>query len=386
VWPPPVRRFYLVTAVMLLLALIPMALLAVHGHSQFRDAIAGYKDLLYILVGLTIALELSERLWWPLVNGALVLSVIVSILSLLAAASGSVASLLARVDGNAVTAVSSALGATSRIRLPGLFLVYAMTIPTLVLVLLVKDRWRSLRIVALALMVGAIAVSLNRNMYFGGVAGLLVTLLVGGGRLRYRFLISAVTIAAIVAVVVQSTVAPAVTTEIGTRAQSALSSQVLSTASARTRNDEFSSALTSIARHPWTGVGWFQNYGSYELGVPRLGVEDWYLHLATDLGIPVALAFLLIPAVLLSYGLGRARRAAAPLDRALVAAGMGALVALLLSCLVGSYLQDPNSMTAFGFACGFLLAAVLRATPKGETSPSSDPDDQAQGRGATPCA
>jgi O-antigen ligase len=282
--------------------------------------------------------------------------------------------------------VSSALGATSRIRLPGLFLVYAMTIPTLVLVLLVKDRWRSLRIVALALMVGAIAVSLNRNMYFGGVAGLLVTLLAGGGRLRYRFLISAVTIAAIVAVVVQSTVAPAVTAEIGTRAKSALSSQVLSTRSAQTRSDEFSNALTSIAHHPWTGVGWFQNYGSYELGVPRLGVEDWYLHLATDLGIPVALAFLLIPAVLLSYGLGRARRAAAPLDRALVAAGMGALVALLLSCLVGSYLQDPNSMTAFGFACGFLLSAALRATPKGEPSPSSAPDDQARERGATPCA
>jgi hypothetical protein len=36
------------------------------------------------------------------------------------------------------------------------------------------------------------------------------------------------------------------------------------------------------------------------------------------------------------------------------------LIALLLSCLVGTYLQDPNSMTAFGFACGFLVAAGLR--------------------------
>jgi O-antigen ligase len=386
VWPPPVRRVYVVTALMLLLALIPMVILAVRGHSQFRDAIAGYKDLLYIAVALTVALELSERLWWPLVNAAIVLSVIVSILSLLAAASGSVGHLLTSVDAGAVTSVSRAVGGTSRIRLPGLFLVYGMTIPTLVLVLLVKDRWRSLRVAALLLMIGAIAVSLNRNMYFGGVAGLLVALLVGGGPLRFRFLISAVTIAAIVTLVVQSTVAPAVTAEISTRAQSALSAQVLSSNSAQARADEFSHALNSIAHHPWTGVGWFQNYGSYDGGTPRLGVEDWYLHLATDLGIPVALAFLLIPAVLLSYGLGRARRAAAPLDRALVAAGMGALVALLLSCLVGTYLQDPNSMTAFGFICGFLLAAALRATPKGEPSPSRDPDDHAQGRGATRCA
>jgi hypothetical protein len=303
-----------------------------------------------------------------MLNAVIVLSALVAVLSILAAASGALGHLLTSVDATAVTAAGVATGTTSRIRLPGLFLVYAMTIPTLVIVLLVKDRWRYGRLVALLLMIAAIGVSLNRNMYYGSVAGLLVTLLLGGTQLRYRFLLTIVTIAAITALVVETTVAPAVTTEISTRAQSALSTQVLSTNSAQARADEFSHALISIKQHPWIGVGWFQNYGSYELGVPRQGVEDWYLDVATDLGIPVALAFLGTVGILLAYGVGRARRAVVSLDRAMVAAATGALTALLLSCLVGTYLQDPDSMTAFAFTCGLLLAAGMRPTSSTSTT------------------
>ena len=390
VWPIPVRRFYLALLLMLALALIPTVALAFHGHTPARDAINGYKDLLYMTVALTVALELSGRMWWPLINAAIVLAVIVSILSVLAAASGSIGHLLTSLDSNAVTPEANplGLGTTARIRLPGLFLVYAMTIPTLVMVLLVKDRWRTARTVALALMVAAIGVSLNRNMYFGGLAGLVVTLLVGGPRLRYRFLIVAATVAAVVALILESALTPpTVTSQISARAQSALSSQVLSTGSAQSRADEFSHALTSIAHHPWFGVGWFQNYGSYVgspgLGTaPRAGVEDWYLHLTTDLGIPVALAFLLVVGVVLAFGVSRAARASEPLDRAMIAALVGSVAALLLSCLVGTYLQDPNSMAAFGFACGLLLAAGIRAMPwAGRTL-----DDRAHSRDLARCA
>ncbi len=263
-------------------------------------------------IGLTVALELSGRLWWPLLNAAIALAAVVAILSILAAASGSVAHVLTSFDANAITAATAdvTVGTTSRIRLPGLFLVYAMTIPTFVMVLLIKDRWRSLRLLALLLMIAAIAVSLNRNMYFGGAAGLLVTLLVGGARLRHRVLIVGATVAVIVAIVVQTALAPGVASEVTARAQSALSTSVLQTSSLTSRADEFSHALSSIGQHPWIGVGWLQNYGSYAGDVPRQGVEDWYLHLATDLGLPVALAFMAVVAFLLAYGIGRARRAA----------------------------------------------------------------------------
>ncbi len=84
------------------------------------------------------------------------ISAIVAILSILAAASGAVGHALTNFDATAVLAASAdtTIGTTSRIRLPGLFLVYAMTIPTLVMVLLIKDKWRSMRLVALVLMVG----------------------------------------------------------------------------------------------------------------------------------------------------------------------------------------------------------------------------------------
>jgi hypothetical protein len=386
-WPPAVRRIYLAVALMLVLAALPTAASALHGHDAAREAIAGYKDLLFITLGLTIALELSGRLWWPLINVATGLAAIVAILSILAAASGSVGHVLTGFDARAVldAAAVSTVGTTSRIRLPGLFFVYAMTIPTIVIVLLVKDRWRTLRLVALVLMLGAIAVSLNRNMYLGAVAGLVVTLVLGGPRLRYRFLIVAATVGAIVTLIVQSAVTPPVTAEVSTRAQSALSARVLSSSSLQDRADEFAHGIASIGQHPLLGVGWFQPYGSYAGDIPRQGVEDWYLHMATDLGIPVAVAFLLVAGAFLSYGVRRTRRATSSLDRAMGAAGVGTLSALLLSCLVGTYLQDANSMTAFGFACGFLVAAGLRAD---NTAPSSNPapDVGTDAEGTPSCA
>jgi O-antigen ligase len=168
---------------------------------------------------------------------------------------------------------------------------------------------------------------------------------------------------------VQSAVLPAITAKVSARAASALSTQVLATGSAQARADEFSHAFTAIGQNPWYGVGWFQNYGSYSGGTYRLGVEDWYLHVATDLGIPVAVAFILIPCMILVYGFRRARAAERQQDRALIAAFTGTVIALLLSSLVGSYLQDPGTMLVFGLACAFVLATGMnatRATPRAE--------------------
>jgi hypothetical protein len=99
-------------------------------------------------------------------------------------------------------------------------------------------------------MLGAIAVSLNRTMYFGAALGLAVMVLAAGPRFRHWFAITMVTALAILVLVVQSTVLPAVTAQISRRASSALSSQVLSSNSARARTDEFSHALTTISHNP----------------------------------------------------------------------------------------------------------------------------------------
>ncbi len=358
-WPAPVKSFSLALGLLVLVSLIPAVLFGMQGHDQARQALDGFKDLLYIGVAITIALELSGKLWQPLLTGAIVLAVIVSLLSLAAAASGGLQGFLTTLDFQAVS--TDVIGSTARIRLTGLLFVYAMAIPTLVMVFMVNDKWRPARIAALITMLAAIAVSLNRNMYLGAAAGVLVTLLLGGTRLRYRFVVVIVTIAAILAIVAQSTVVPAVTSQVASRAETVLTpAQVLSSSSIQTREVEFSAALTSISRHPWAGVGWYQQYGSDLTDTPLLDVEDWYLYLATDLGIPVAVLFLLVPGVLLVYGVRQARRARTPQDRAMVAAGVGTLVAVLMSATVGTYLQFPDTMLTFGFACGFVLATGLR--------------------------
>jgi hypothetical protein len=367
-WPPAVRRFSAGLALLMVLALVPSIKLALQGHAGAREALTGYKVLASLAVALIVVLELSSaKLWGKLLGASIAFAAVVAALSLLAAASGGFSALLTHYNPSSALSVSvdPSLAGTSRIRLPGLFFVYAMTVPTLAMVLTVRDRWRLGRIVALCLMIGAIGVSLNRNMYFGLVVAVLVTVVLGGPRLRHRFLIIAVAGAITLAIIVQSAVIPAVATQVTKRAQSALSSQVLASGSAQARADEFSHAFDAISANPWYGVGWYQNYGAYVFGSYRGYVEDWYLHLTTDMGVPVALAFLLIPWIVLAYGLKKVRIDTDPVNRAMIAAGIGSVIGLLLSCLVGTYLQDPGTMAVFGIACGFVLVAGMRAKPTG---------------------
>jgi hypothetical protein len=371
-WPRPVQRYTIALATVLALASISSLRLALLGSSQAHDAAAGYVNLLYLTFCIPVALELSGRLWRPMLGAAVAFAGVISILSIAAAASSSIAHIASSLDPASIFSVSSApsigvsaVGSTSRIRLPGLYFVYAMFLPTLVMALGMRDRWRMARILTLLLMLAAIALSLNRNMYVGAVIGLLVMALLGGSRLRYRMLVVVITVAISVTLIVATVVTPSVTSEIAGRAATVLSpSQVVQSNSAQARADEFTHAFATIGQHPWDGVGWLQNYGSYYAGAFRQGVENLYLDQATDFGLPTALAFLLIPGVVLSFGIKRAVRARDPFDRAMVAAGVGSVISLLLSGLVGTYLQDPGTTLVFAAACGIALGAGLRAVPR----------------------
>jgi O-Antigen ligase len=297
----------------------------------------------------------------------------VSIISIAAALSGSVRGTLVNYNPTSVTSAASSFAAAgvstvssgSRVRLPGLFFVYAMLFPTLVLAVAVKDRWRIFRAATVVLMVAAIGLSLNRNMYGGVIVGLIVTILLGGPRLRRRFLVLGVVVALAGVTVALTSVTPVATQQVAARAATALSpTQVSNSGSAQARADEFSHAITSIGRHPLEGVGWWENYGSYDGSQARIGVEDLYLDIATDYGIPAALAFLFLPGIPLVFAIRKARAAPPALDRMLAAAAVGSMVALLVSLLVGSYVQEPISALGFGAGCGILLGAGLRLTPR----------------------
>jgi hypothetical protein len=365
-WPPPLRRAMGWLAVFLAFASVSSVRIALANRNGLHWAIYGYKNALYLMVAATVTLELSRRLWRPTLNAAVVVAAIVSILSIVAAASPAVSNLLNHYGSSAATSAAvsfAAAGSTVatsayRIRLPGLFFAYAMLIPTAVLALTVRDRWRLYRIGVVVLILIAVGVSLNRNMYGGAVAGVLVTFLLGGPRLRYRFAVVLVTTGLVVVLLVLASVQSGVTQEVAGRASTAFSpATVVASGSAQGRLFEFSNALPSIAHHPLDGVGFYQLYSQYNL----LFVENLPIDFATDYGVPAALAYCFIFASLIAYGVRSARAAPRPPDRALIAAFVGALVAMLISAQVGTYGQEPTSTLALGAASGFLLAACLRA-------------------------
>jgi hypothetical protein len=369
-WPPIVRGYVYALVIFIALSDVATVKTMMLGHGPFRDAEYDVRNWLYLAVALPVGLEIRGALWRKFLDGAIVLAGLVSVFAILAQASPSVQHFIQNLSPVSVYSSSSVaaaggvnVGDIARIRVQGLFFIYAMVIPTLVLVLTGRDR-RAIRTFALFLMLGAVGASLNRNMYGGLVVGLLVTGTLAGSRVRFRMALSVLALVLAIAVVVFTSITPAFTAQIGRRASTVLSpSQVLQSNSAKDRAYELTFAIPSIARHPWFGVGPRQGYGALKSPFadnPRFYVQNLYLWLATDYGIPTAIAFLLVPGVCLWFGISRVMKARDPRDRTLLAAGIGTLVAMMLSSGVDTFLQDPSSTAAFGLACGLILAAGLR--------------------------
>lgn len=369
-WPVVVRRYFWALLLTLVLASVATIKTSVLGPDQAREALYGYRNFLYLGVALTIALELSSKEWRALLDASIFLAAVISVISLAGAASTGVAHFLHGVSAQSITTSAEAAspGGTTRVRLPGLFFAYSMCILTLVAALLVRDRWRPLRAIALLLIFGAIGTSLNRDMYGGLAVGIGLAAVLGGTQIRSSIVLGTLAIIGAAILMALTSLAPFVDSGVGARASTLLTpSSVLESGSLEDRAYEYSKALPAISARPWAGVGPRQFYGAYlgqgETRTIRFFVQNVYVDFATDYGIPTALGFLLLPAICLFFGFRRLRRAAAPLDRALLAATIGTLIAMLMSCLVGTFVQDPESTVAFGAACGFLLAAGLRTYP-----------------------
>jgi O-Antigen ligase len=382
-WPRAVQRYFLALMMFLVVAAVATVKTSLVGYVESRNALSEYRNWLYLGTALTIALELRGKSWRPLLDVAVAVAAVVACLSIAAAASHAIASFLATLSPAQDTVVQEAVGTVSaaRVRVVGLFFVYAMCIPTLVMALVVKDRWRVCRIFAFALMLAAIAVSLNRNMYFGLLVALLITVLLGGTMLRRRVVVVFSIATTVLALAILTSAVPGITSTVAQRAGTALSpSGVVQSGSLQDRAYELRFAVPEIGRHPWFGVGPNQFYGAW-LGtsdgqlISRFFVQNLYVYIATDYGIPAALAFILMPGICLWFGVARLSYASTSLERALLASFIGTLAALMLSLLVGTYVQSPESTVAFAVLCGLLLAAALRTF---RPNPSSDRLEHAQ--------
>ena len=381
-WPPIAQRFVLAFAVVFALSLVATIKTLSLGHVQQSAALYDLRNWFYLLAALTVMLELRGERLQTFLDGAIGLAALVSIAAVAGAASASVqhflvsassVSVYSATDTSAATGVD--IGSISRIRVQGLFFIYWLVIPTFVLVL-TDPRRRAYRTICLALMAAAIGVSLNRNMYGGALIGLVITGALAGTRVRMRLTLTLIAGVLAVVILFLSSVSPAITSQIGKRASTVLApSQVLSSNSAIDRKYELAYALPSIARHPWFGVGPRQGYGAllspYADNI-RFFVQDLYLWLATDFGIPTALAFLLLPGICLWFGLTRLRLADSIRQRGLLAACIGSLVAMLLSAAVDVFGQDPSSTVAFGLAFGAILAVGLQTHQRGTDTSAVD--------------
>lgn len=370
-WPRSVRHYTVAVIGFLLISSVAAAGYSLTGVDQLRDSLAAFDAFLYLLVAATIAVELSSQNWRQTLDLLIVIAAVVSVVSIAAAVLPTVASALSSATANGVTAATSdavSVGAP-RVRFAGLFLVSGLVLPTLVLVLLYPDRYRWLRALALLFMIGAVAVSLNRNMYVALVLGFALTALLGGSRFRLGAIIAIVFLVG--ALVVSGSLLPGVSSTLGSRASSLLDPATLSqTGSIQDRAYEYHYAFLSIAAHPWVGVGPKAFYGAYLLdnGISsvRFFVQNFFVNTAVDYGIPATLAVLLIPLVVVFWGVralasGRRRhisqssQASQGPNQALLASLVASVVVLLLSSLIGTYLQDAGTIAAFAVICGLLL-------------------------------
>jgi len=370
-WPRSVRHYTTVVVVFLVISSGAGAGYSLGGVDQLREALVALDGFLYLLVAVTVAVELSSENWRRTLDLLIALAAIVALVSLAAAALPSVGSALSGVTDNGVIGAAGdavAVGAP-RIRFVGLFLIDGLVLPTFVMVLLHRDRYSWLRGLALCVMLGAVAVSLNRNMYAALTLGFALTALLAGPRFRLAAII--VVIFLVGALLVSGSLLHGFTSALGSRAGSLLDPATLSqTSSLQDRAYEYHYAFASIVAHPLLGVGPRGFYGAYLVngGVAsvRFYVQNFFVNTAVDYGIPAALAVILIPLAALYRpvrSLAAMRRQAGlhssglnqPLQQALLASLVASAVVMLLSSLIGTYLQDAGSIAAFAVICGLLL-------------------------------
>lgn len=266
--------------------------------------------------------------------------------------------LLFRNSGDTIV---SGDGTLRRVRLPGLALSFGLL--WLVLLYVVRGaRPRWLWWTVLAGSLANVLVSQNRNMWVAGLGCLAVLLLVAGPRPRARVLVSLVTMAASIAllVLVPQTTEPAlrVVEPLVERGETLLNPRrVAREASLQDRARENRAGWESVRQRPLLGVApgvsWglymVDRSGSVPVAVPQLFLHNQYLYLLVITGVPGLVLFAAFLISGLRAGLSPPRR---PLDRAMLAIGV---VGLALTAFVMLSLTYPSYLLALMLLIGAIV-------------------------------
>lgn len=260
-----------------------------------------------------------------------------------------------------------------RVRLAGLSLSYALFWYVAVRVFSAAPGRRWGWGLALAGMATAIAVSFNRNMWLGLIAGMALMAVAGGAFVRRRLVTAvAVSLAALALLAsLGSTTDSRVLDPVVQRGSTLFNPRKVEQSSSLADRDREASAAWPIAQdHLLTGIGPGTDFGVYNfefVGPHSVKVEtqlflhNQYLYLLLICGIPGLLAFL----VFLGIPLVRAFKRT-PTDPTITACGVGIAI-IMVSSIVAIYFSVDDMTAVLG-----LLAGVIVADSEGRAAEQLD--------------
>ncbi|HEY5816241.1 MAG TPA: O-antigen ligase family protein [Solirubrobacterales bacterium] len=268
------------------------------------------------------------------------------------------------LSGGGETIIKKEEGAAGllRVRLAGLAMAYALYWFVVVRLLTAVKGKRFGWGLALAGMTTAIAISFNRNMWLGLIAGLILMMVVGGPFVRNRLTAAiAVSIAgvALLASFGSATDSPVLEPVVKRGSTLFNPRKVQQSNSLTNRSQETRVAWPKAQRHALTGIGPGVDFGVYNydfVGPHSVKVEtqlflhNQYLYLLLICGVPGLAAFLLF----LSIAVARAFRRV-PVDPAITACGVG-IAMIMISSIVAIYFSVEDMTTVLGLLAGVIVA------------------------------
>lgn len=264
--------------------------------------------------------------------------------------------------GETIVKEEEGAGGLLRVRLAGLSMAYGLFWFAMVRLVTAPRGNRLGWGLALAGMSLAIAISFNRNMWLGLIAGLVLMMVVAGPFVRSRLSAAiAVSIAGIVLLASFGSATDSRVLEPVVQRGSTLFNprKVQQSSSLSDREQEQRVAWPKAQRNLVTGIGPGVDFGVYNLDFvgphsvkvePQLFLHNQYLYLLLICGIPglmAFLSFLVVPVV-------RAFRRA-PTDPVITACGVG-IVMIMISSIVAIYFSVEDMTTVLGLLAGVIVA------------------------------
>lgn len=277
------------------------------------------------------------------------------------------------LSGGGETIVKEEEGAAGllRVRLAGLAMAYALFWLVVVRLVAAEPGRRLGWGLALAGMTLAIAISFNRNMWLGLIAGLVLMMVIGGPSVRNRLAAAiAVSIAgfALVASFGSATDSRVLKPVVQRGSTLFNPRKVQQSSSLADRGHEARIAWPKARQNALTGIGpgvdfgvyGFEFIGPHNVKVePQLFLHNQYLYLLLICGVPGLLAFLLFLGIPIVQAFRRS-----PTDPAITACGVG-IAMIMISSIVAIYFSTEDMTIMLGLLTGVIVAdrETLRAGP-----------------------